>query len=325
MMTQKRQTTLKYTLLTAAVGLIIICWLVLAGACGPSAPAEQTATSTDETLHTPTPEAMPTNTRTLQAEVSPLVNAVMVKQATITAAAAAGAVSGQSAPTRLQTLTMVVNIYTIDEPLNDVERFLIDNGVSIRDKWDCGEECIMLRASVPVSLLQVLLVHPSVSSIDTIDKYYERLGEHLNLTIAQYDAGLITEQEALARVIAPQRNGRVLMVVEVDTEANAENVMDYLESNGVYISTENLHTIALFVALVPVPLILPLSQQPGIIHVGVHFLGYDNDNPDPYIEEYMDLLSPPSSQQVSGAATTGRRRYRTPTPAPLPTASGAPS
>ena len=83
MMTQKRQTTLKYTLLTAAVGLIIICWLVLAGACGPSAPAEQTATSTDETLHTPTP----TNTPTLQAEVSPLVNAVMVKQATVTAAA----------------------------------------------------------------------------------------------------------------------------------------------------------------------------------------------------------------------------------------------
>ena len=325
MMTQKRQTTLKYTLLTAAVGLIIICWLVLAGACGPSAPAEQTATSTDETLHTPTPEATPTNTRTLQAEVSPPVNAVMVKQATITAAAAAGAVSGQSAPTRLQTLTMVVNIYTIDEPLNDVERFLIDNGVSIRDKRDCGEECIMLRASVPVSLLQVLLVHPSVSSIDTIDKYYERLGEHLNLTIAQYDAGLITEQEVLARVIAPRRNGRVLMVVEVDTEANAENVMDYLASNDVYISTENLHTIALFVALVPVPLILPLSQQPGIIHVGVHFLGYDNDNPDPYIEEYMDLLSPPSSQQVSGAATTGRIRYRTPTLVPLPSASGAPS
>ena len=87
-MTQKRQTTLKYTLLTAAAGLIIICWLVLAGACGPSAPAEQTATSTDETLHTPTPEPTPTNTRTLQAEVSPLVNAVMVKQATITTAAA---------------------------------------------------------------------------------------------------------------------------------------------------------------------------------------------------------------------------------------------
>ena len=288
MLRKQRQITLKYTLLTAAVGLIIICWLVLAGACGPSAPAEQTATSTDETLHTPTP----TNTPTLQAEVSPLVNAVMVKQTTV-AADAAGAVSGQSAPARLRTID--VNIYTVDEPRNNVEQFLIDNEVSVRDKWDCGEECLMLNAVIPVSLLQSLSVHPSVDFIDSIEKYYERLGEHLNLTIAQYDAGLITEQEALARVIAPRRNGRVLMVVEVDTEANAENVMDYLASNDVYISTENLHTIALFVALVPVPLILPLSQQPGIIHVGVHFLGYDNDNPDPYIEEYLDLLSPPSS------------------------------
>ena len=321
MITQKRQTTLKYTLLTAAVGLIIICWLVLAGACGPSAPAEQTATSTDETLNTPTP----TNTPTLQAEVSPLVNAVMVKQATVIADAA-GAVSGQSVPTRPQ--TMVVNIYTIDEPRNDVERFLIDNGVSVRDKRVCGEVCLRLRASIPVSLLQALSVHPSVTSIDTIDKYYERLGEHLNLTIAQYDAGLITEQEALARVIAPRRNGRVMMVVGVDTEANARNVMDYLEGNDVYISTEHIQysdAIAVFVALVPVPLILPLSQQSGILYVRVHFLGYDNDNPDPHIEEYLDLLSPPSSQQVSGAATTGRRRYRTPTPVPLPAASGAPS
>ena len=32
MMTQKRQTALKYTLLTAAAGLIIACWLALAGA-----------------------------------------------------------------------------------------------------------------------------------------------------------------------------------------------------------------------------------------------------------------------------------------------------
>ena len=54
-MTQRRQTALKYTLLTAAAGLIIACWLALAGACGPAAPAAQTATSTDETLNTPTP------------------------------------------------------------------------------------------------------------------------------------------------------------------------------------------------------------------------------------------------------------------------------
>ena len=52
-----RQNALKYTLMTAAVGLIIACWLALVGACGPSAPPEQRAatTSADKMLNTPTP------------------------------------------------------------------------------------------------------------------------------------------------------------------------------------------------------------------------------------------------------------------------------
>ena len=37
MMTAKRRTGLKYTLLTTAAGLIVACWLALAGACGPAA------------------------------------------------------------------------------------------------------------------------------------------------------------------------------------------------------------------------------------------------------------------------------------------------
>ena len=45
-MTQKRQTTLKYTLLTATVGLIIACWLALAGACGPATPPASTSPPT---------------------------------------------------------------------------------------------------------------------------------------------------------------------------------------------------------------------------------------------------------------------------------------
>ena len=48
-MTQKRQTTLKYTLLTAAAGLIIACWLALVGTCGPAAPPASTI------VPTPTP------------------------------------------------------------------------------------------------------------------------------------------------------------------------------------------------------------------------------------------------------------------------------
>lgn len=181
----------------------------------------------------------------------------------------------------------------------------------------------MLSAEVPVSLLPALSVHPDIGFIDTIVKYYENLSEHLNPIIADYDAGLITDQEAIARIIAPHRNGRILVVVGVDTEANAEIVIDFLENNDVYVPLEHLHTTALFVAMVPVPLILPLSQQPGILYVEPHFLGYDN-NPEPHIEEYMDAVSSPSPaptslRQISGAAVSAPRRTPTPPIIPSPT------
>ena len=52
MITPKRQTSLKYTLLTAAAGLIVVCWLALVGACGPSA---SSAVLGGEPEATPTP------------------------------------------------------------------------------------------------------------------------------------------------------------------------------------------------------------------------------------------------------------------------------
>ena len=301
-MTQKRQTTLKYTLLTAAAGLIIICWLVLVGACWPAAPAEQTATSTDETLQTPTH----TNTPTLQAEASPLVNAVMVKQATVTADAA-GAVSGQSAPTRPQTID--VNIYTVDEPRNDVERFLIDNGVSVHHKRDCGEECLMLNAVIPVSLLQYLSRHPSVDFIDSIEKYYERLDMHLNPIVAQYDAGLITEQEAVAQSYLPRWENRILVVVDFDSPANNQSAIAYLDSNNVYLAPQYIGAKN-FAGLVPFRLILPLSQQPGAVSVVGY--GYGADLTDPGLQEELnEYKSPqPASDAVVDTGVSGAAQAR---------------
>ena len=88
-----------------------------------------------------------TPTPTLQTELAPLVNAIMTKQATITASAA----SGQSVTAHLQTI--ILNIYIVDKPRNNVEQFLSDNRVPVRDRRVCGEVCICLMAFVPVSLL----------------------------------------------------------------------------------------------------------------------------------------------------------------------------
>lgn len=88
-----------------------------------------------------------TPTPTLQTELAPLVNAIMTKQATITASAA----SGQFVTAHLQSI--ILNIYIVDKPRNNVERFLSDNRVPVRHKRVCGEVCICLMAVVPVSLL----------------------------------------------------------------------------------------------------------------------------------------------------------------------------
>ena len=88
-----------------------------------------------------------TPTPILQAELAPLVNALMSKQATLTASAA----SERSVTAYPQTI--ILNIYIVDKPRNNVERFLSDNRVPVRHKRVCGEVCIHLMAVVPVSLL----------------------------------------------------------------------------------------------------------------------------------------------------------------------------
>ena len=180
-MTQKRQTTLKYTLLTATVGLIIICWLVLAGACGPAAPAEQTATSTDETLNTstPTPDSdlandglpavpppTPTLTR-LEREYPHLGGTLRDKieqyEATQGASGAAGA-SGQATPPTVELVPLSIYTDTADR-VDDIKLFLQYNGATqISCGKGSGRDVIkgVCSAYTPTSLLRRIAKQPGV-------------------------------------------------------------------------------------------------------------------------------------------------------------------
>ena len=78
-----------------------------------------------------------------------------------------------------------------------------------------------MSAEVSVSLLEPLSKLPGVFFIDTLDKYYEKLDGPLNPIVAQYDAGLITEQEAVALSRLPYWAEKVLVVADFDNSANA--------------------------------------------------------------------------------------------------------
>ena len=315
----RRTIALQLVLLTTVVALIALS--LVAPACALSAPAGQNGAGDPvaETEAAVAATATLAPTPTWQAELSPLVNAVMVKQATIEARDASSAVPGQDDTTRPQTID--VSIYAVDEQRSDVETFLADNGVPVLDKMECGDECLILFADVPVSLLQALSVHPAVGLIDSTKRYYEQLDEYLHLIVAEYDASLITEQEALARILGPRRNDRVLLTVTVYNETNAATVINFLGNNDVYVPTENLLTTTFFAALIPVSLILPLSQRTGVLHIGVYAMGYDNNNPDPVLEEYIDAqFFAPSSRQVSGETIASDVGHQHQSQLPAPTA-----
>lgn len=172
----------------------------------------------------------------------------MVKQAVIAAAPPDGAV-GQA--TQCQLPSMTVQIYTDSRQSAEVERFLADNGVTTVSSEDCGNECTLFSAEVPASLLQALSHQTGVLFLDTIDRYREKLDEHLDLIVAQYDAGLITEAEAVSMSHLPYWNERILVVAEFDNSANGHKAIRYMEDNGVYIKPHPAGSMG-FVGLIPV-------------------------------------------------------------------------
>ena len=276
----------------AAMLAFLAVMLITELACAPSAPAGQNgaggAAADTEVAATATPTITFTPTPTWQAEVSPLVNAVMVKQATITAADASGVVSGQ-AGARPQTIDVI--LYIVAEQSNEVEQLLADNQVSVPQKYSCGEVCISLEVEVPVSLLSAISVHPAVDFIDTIQEaYYKQLDEYLNPIVAQYDAGLITEEEAVAQTLLPHWENRILVTSDFDNPTNARNAHHYLENNGVYLAPHPADDTVVG-GLIPFRLILPFSQQKGAVIIAG--IGYGVDLTDPQVQEELNEYKPP--------------------------------
>ena len=313
----RRTIALQLVLLTTVVALIALS--LAAPACALSAPAGQNGAggpvAETEAAVAATAILAPT-TPTLQAELSPLVNAVMVKQATIEALDTSSAAPGQDDTTRPQTIN--VSIYAVDEQRSDVDPFLADNGVPVRSKMKCGDECLILRADVPLSLLQSLSAHPAVGLIDSIEKYYEQLDGNLNLIIAEYDAGLITEQEAVAQSLLPHWENRVLLTSDFDNPTNAQNARRYLEDNGVYLVPVPSDSTVVG-GLIPFRMILPFSQQPGALIV--YGVGYGADLTDPEVQEALEEYKPP--QPASGVVTETFSSNAAPIArGPLPTDAG---
>ena len=280
MMMPNRQTALKYTLLTAAAGLIIACWLALVGACGPSAPPEQTATSTDETLHTPTPENTPTDLPTLEPTSTPPVTPNMAKlgvhteavvsflSAPTPAAAVAGAaVSGASGASGADSSAPAIppitlpplieaSITTID--LEATRRLVEANGGAITESFQpTGAVNWVISADLPPALLPALSQRQ-----ETLHAFVGVLYEKVHI-----DIGELVVEYAVKKASNPGIGlGGIEAIVEATPEGYA-NVRRLLARHNLRLTYPDDFGKGDGFQIIPPGLILPISELPGVAYI----------------------------------------------------------
>ena len=315
MMTQKRQTALKYTLLTAAAGLIIACWLALVGACGPAAPAEQTATSTDETLNTPTPENTPTDvpspepTPTPTPPVTPnMAKLGMYTEAVVSFlsaptpdAATAGAVvsgasgasgaAGSSAPV-IPPITLpsliTVSISTLD--LEATRRFLEANGGAITETYQpSGAANWNIFAEMPPPLLPALSQRPETDHA-FVGVLYEKIDSDISQIVVEY---------AIEKARNPDIGlGGISVVVEATPEGYA-NVRRLLSRYNVPLTYPDFGTVD-GAQIIPPNLIVPVSELPGVTYINRTEIIVELVIPQ---SQHLPALPAQRAKQVHGASS----------------------
>ena len=78
---------------------------------------------------------------------------------------------------------------------------------------------------------------------------------------------------------------RILVIADFADTADTQSAIRYLENNSVYLAPEYIGAMA-FGGLVPFPLSLPLSQQPGVVSLTGY--GYRADLTDPEVQEALN-------------------------------------
>ena len=78
---------------------------------------------------------------------------------------------------------------------------------------------------------------------------------------------------------------RILVITDFADMADTQSGIRYLKNNSVYLAPEYIGAMA-FGGLVPFPLSLPLSQQPGVVSLTGY--GYGADLTDPEVQEALN-------------------------------------
>ena len=136
-------------------------------------------------------------------------------------------VANQTQPEKTLTVQIVIGPGDRDE----VTRLLDSRGIS-HSPVEGNQD---IDATVPVSMLSTLAAHPEVMELIGWLPY-GKLGEKLNVIVAQYETGLMSEKEADSNF--------ALLVISIaedeDYDANYDKVKYFLEDNGAVIANADI-------------------------------------------------------------------------------------
>ena len=306
--TRRNAATIRRLILTLTLGLIAL--VIVALACGPSAPAGQDgAPEKEEPTATPTftPTLTPTHTPT-PAPTPLLLSAVTETMLRLTEQAVAspgsGGVAGTaSGPQLPEKIRVTVNTHYGTE--SALEQFLINNGAPRVRVMDDG-----VTADVPPLLLGKITQHPSFRSGFSAGLYY-KVYPYMDEILTRYAAGELTALEAaneirVARVGGPLTFPRALsealvpnvLIVLTGPESSAA-VRAYLTANGSYLDPKVAGETE-FYADVPVPAFDSLHHLSGVA----------------WIQAELLPLTPQPGEPSSRSGVTGQSHRSAPTPTP---------
>lgn len=293
--------------LTLALGLSILALVALA--CGPATPAVQDV---------PTPESTATATPTLtpspiNIDLGPGTSYVQPELFALLKQYADGAVQAD---------TMMLVGVGYEEPGENaaiaMNEFITTNG-------GVSEGPYTWR--VPVSLIPRIMRRPDVFALileePTVSRQaapmttpYQKMDENIIDVVTAYELGIPPDQAALYLLLA--RGDKVVIGVQTSGGPATASTRSWLQTQGVYVGDadrEIRESDDEFSALVPVALLLSLSQRDGVIWLrgdsGVHVQGLPMSRAE-WPQDALDLVD----AMTEGHLPPGQRR---PTPTPRPT------
>ncbi len=232
----RRSNALPLLLLTAAATLVILIGLAIA--CAPASPSAQSNTPDSPSTHTPTPTHTPAPSPTKYVrEDSPFDSFLAGEVAKRKARGPGFLGQGGSDAEELivASIFTVGSLYPPEYNYPGIMRYLKEQGVTPLDWTFDDPESGMIEAELTLDTIIELSEMRGVSAIFSRGQQYPGMGIRLSGVYSEYDAGLITAEEAVAS-LGGYQNGNIPVEIWIENptgSGNTDRVLRFLKDNRV--------------------------------------------------------------------------------------------